>query len=293
MTLSKKNYDFKKRMNAINQRNRAYLKKTATIAATTLILSFPVSNALSTFNVPGFETHQVSAASLAEVNLLQSTNVSATENGVNDYNLTVDGQALANVELLGPDRVAVFQLDLSGLSQEVQDQIAIVASDANVSVDLTAVTMDDLPVLNDAIGGITSTATGLVRDVLDTVDQLLDNALIRPFVEVEGVDELSVAVDALNNLDQAISDVLQYNTSQAVTVGPNGELIVDFSDGLGQHLETAVNDVVVQTLENLVTALEGLHLAVLPGAEDIPLLGQLVQQLNNLVNGVLGTATSL
>src|SRR5699024_7989222 len=114
------------------------------------------------------------------------------------------------------------------------------------------ITMDDLPILNDAIGGITTTATGLVADVLDTVDQLLDNALLRPFVTIEGVDELSIAVDALNNLDQAISDVLQYNTSQAVTVGPNGELIVDFSDGLGQHLETAVNDVVVQTLENLV-----------------------------------------
>src|SRR5699024_627556 len=119
------------------------------------------------------------------------------------------------------------------------------------------------------------------------------NALLRPFVTIEGVDELSIAVDALNNLDQAISDVLQYNTSQAVTVGPNGELIVDFSDGLGQHLETAVNDVVVQTLENLVTALNGLDLEILPGASDIPLLGQLVQQLNNLVNGVLGTATSL
>src|SRR5699024_11389629 len=88
--------------------------------------------------------------------------------------------SLANLELLGPDRVAVFQLDLSGLSQEVQDQIEIVASDANVSVDLTAVTMDDLPVLNNAIGGITSTATGLVADVLSTVDRLLDNALLRP-----------------------------------------------------------------------------------------------------------------
>src|SRR5699024_1252310 len=180
-------------------------------------------------------------------------------------------KSLAKVELLVPDRGTLFQLDLSELSQEVQDQIEIVASDANVSVDLTAVTMDDLPVLNNAIGGITSTATGLVADVLSTVDRLLDNALLRPFVTIEGVDELSGAVDALNNLDQAISDVLQYNITQAVTVGPDGELIVDFSDGLGEHLETAVNDVVIQTLENLVTALNGLNLELLPGASDVPL----------------------
>src|SRR5699024_9410270 len=280
-------------MNTIHNRNKACLRKTAAIAATTLIISIPLSSTLSVYNVPGFENHVVSAATLAEVNLLQSTNVTATENSVNDYNVTVDGQALANVELLGPERVAVIQLDLSGLSQEVQDQIEIVASDANVSVDLTAVTMDDLPVLNNAIGGITSTATGLVADVLSTVDRLLDNALLRPFVTIEGVDELSGAVDALNNLDQAISDVLQYNITQAVTIGENGELIVDFSDGLGQHLETAVNDVVIQTLENLVTALNGLNLELLPGASDIPLLGQLVQTLNGLINGVLGTATDL
>src|SRR5699024_3999459 len=118
-----------------------------------------------------------------------------TANDTNDFALEVSGQSLANLELLGPDRVAVFQLDLSGLSQEVQDQIEIVASDANVSVDLTAVTMDDLRVLNGAIGGITSTATGLVADVLDTVDRLLDNVLLRPFVKIEGVDELSGAVD--------------------------------------------------------------------------------------------------
>src|SRR5699024_8755702 len=291
--MSKKNFDYKRRLNIHNKRRKGYIRKTAAVAATTLILSFPLTTALNNLNVPGFENHYVSAATLAEVSLRQSTNVTATANDTNDFALEVSGQSLANLELLGPDRVAVFQLDLSGLSQEVQDQIEIVASDANVSVDLTAVTMDDLPVLNNAIGGITSTATGLVADVLSTVDRLLDNALLRPFVTIEGVDELSGAVDALNNLDQAISDVLQYNITQAVTVGPDGELIVDFSDGLGEHLETAVNDVVVHTLENLVTALNGLNLELLPGESDVPLLGQLVQTLNGLINGVLGTATDL
>src|SRR5699024_5859921 len=112
-------------MNTIHNRNKACLRKTAAIAATTLIISIPLSSTLSVYNVPGFENHVVSAATLAEVNLLQSTNVTATENGVNDYNLTVDGQALANVELLGPERVAVFQLDLSGLSQEVFDLVLL------------------------------------------------------------------------------------------------------------------------------------------------------------------------
>src|SRR5699024_8926871 len=223
----------------------------------------------------------------------QNTNVTASENGENDYNLTVDGQALANVELLGPDRVAVFQLDLSGLSQEVQDQLEIVASDANVSVDLTAVTMDDLPILNDAIGGITSTATGLVANVLEVVDDLQSSIIPSSLLTINGVSELSGALDALNNLDQAISDVLQYNASQAVTVGPNGELIVDFSDGLGKHLETAVNDVVIQTLNNLVNALNGLEIAILPGAQNIPGVGLIIGGLNSAINGVLGGVTDL
>src|SRR5699024_10569580 len=263
------------------------------VAATTLILSFPLTTTLNNLNVPGFENHYVSAATLAEVNLLQSTNVTATANDTNDFALEVSGQSLANLELLGPERVAVFKLDLSGLSQEVQDQIEIVASDANVSVDLTAVTMDDLPVLNNAIGGITSTATGLVEDVLKVVDDLQKSIIPDRLLTIEGISELEQALAALNNLDQAISDVLQYNASLATTVGPNGELIVDFSDGLGQHLETAVNEVVIETLENLVGALNGVRLAILPGEENIPGVGLIIGGLNSTINGVLGGVTSL
>ena len=112
--MSKKNFDYKRRLNIHNKRRKGYIRKTAAVAATTLILSFPLTTALNNLNVPGFENHYVSAATLAEVNLLQSTNVTATANDTNDFALEVSGQSLANLELLGPDRVAVFQLDLSG-----------------------------------------------------------------------------------------------------------------------------------------------------------------------------------
>src|SRR5699024_2974306 len=94
-------------MNDLHKRNSRRLRKTAAIAATTLILTMPVNNVMNQFNIPGFEAHYASAATLAEVNLLQSTNVTATANGENDFALEVSGQSLANLELLGPDRVAV------------------------------------------------------------------------------------------------------------------------------------------------------------------------------------------
>src|SRR5699024_10271602 len=139
----------------------------------------------------------------------------------------------------------------------------------------------------------TSTATGLVGNILKVVDDLQSSIIPDSLLTVEGISELEQALEALNNLDQAISDVLQYNSSQAVTIGQNGELIVDFSDGLGQHLETAVNDVVIETLENLVDALNGVELAILPGAENIPGVGLIIGGLNSAINGVLGGVTSL
>src|SRR5699024_12637138 len=176
----------------------------------------------------GIEAHEVSAASLAEVNLLQSTDVTADENGKNDYNLTASGQALADVEALGPDRVGVFQLDLSDLPEELQDQVEIEASDANVSVDLTAVTMEDLPVLDEALGDITGLATGAVSDVLDTVDDLQSSIIPPELLTIEGVGELSDAVDALNNLDEAISDVLEYEAEEEVEVNNQLTVLTNF-----------------------------------------------------------------
>src|SRR5699024_9151121 len=224
-------------------------KKAAVAVAATMVISMPgntVANILVAF---GIETHEVSAVSLAVVNLFQSTDVTADVIGNNDYNLTSSLQALADVEALGPDRVGVFQFDLSDLTEELQDQVEIEASDANVSVDLTAVTMEDLPVLDEALGDITGLATGAVSDVLDTVDDLQSSIIPPELLTIEGVGELSDAVDALNNLDEAISDVLEYEAEEEVEVGENGELIVDFSSGLGDRLETAVQDVVVETLQ--------------------------------------------
>src|SRR5699024_8418739 len=138
----------KKRLNIQNKRRKGFVKKTATIAATTLLLTMPINSTIGKLGIPGVQTQEVSAATIGEVNLLQSANVTALENAVNDYSLSVSGQALANVEVLGPDRIAVFQLDFSSLPQEIQDQVEIVSvSNAQVSVDLTAFNMSDLPAL--------------------------------------------------------------------------------------------------------------------------------------------------
>src|SRR5699024_10348145 len=136
--VSKKNFDYKQRMDIKRKKRLPRAKKAAVAVAATMVISMPVNTVANNLEAFGIETHEVSAASLAEVNLLQSTDVTADENGKNDYNLTASGQALADVEALGPDRVGVFQLDLSDLPEELQDQVEIEASDANVSVDLTA-----------------------------------------------------------------------------------------------------------------------------------------------------------
>src|SRR5699024_1162458 len=166
-------------------------------------------------------------------------------------------------------------------------------SDAQVSVDLTAFNMSDLPALNNAIGGLTTLATGAVSAVLQAVDDLQNSIIPSSLLTINGVSELSGAVDALNNLDQAIADVLQYNGVEEVETGPNGELIVDFTDGVGNHLETAIQDVVVQTLQNVVDAANALEIKILPGAEKIPGVGLIIGALNNTINGALSTVTDL
>src|SRR5699024_7565599 len=90
--LSKRNYDFKKRMNDLHKRNSRRLRKTAAIAATTLILTMPVNNVMNQFNIPGFEAHYASAASLADVQLFENVDITATltEKDVDPHELALN-----------------------------------------------------------------------------------------------------------------------------------------------------------------------------------------------------------
>lgn len=115
--------------------------------------------------------------------------------------------------------------------------------------------------------GLTNTVGTTVASVLDLVNQLDKSVIPNSLITIKGIEELSTAVDALNNIDKALANLLAYDEDVSVTVGENGELVADFTAGLGNHLESAVNDVVVQTLQNVVTALNALEIKILPEAE--------------------------
>src|SRR5699024_502910 len=61
---------------------------------------------------------------------------------------------------------------------------------------------------------------------------------------------------------------------------------VDFSDGLGNHLDTAVNDLVTELVNDLLNAVGKLEIRVLDGDSTIPGLGPvLVGVVNDLILG--------
>src|SRR5699024_8124481 len=252
--MSKKNFDYKRRLNIHNKRRKGYIRKTAAVAATTLILSFPLTTTLNNLNLPGFE-NRVEAASLADVQLLTDVAISAdlTENPGAPYDLKLEmtGTGFADAELLTPDRVGVFYIPELAGKMTADGQ-------ANVRVEILPITMDDLPALKTAIGGLTGTATDLVGGVVSALDGILgDNPLLKPYVSIEGLDEVNTAIDNLNNLDQALADLLAYDDTVDFTVNPDGSIVVNFSDGLSNHLDTAINDVVTGLVNDLLDAVGG------------------------------------
>src|SRR5699024_8292008 len=163
------------RLNDLHKGNSRRLRKTAAIAATTLILTMPVNNVLTQLNMPGFEAHYASAASLADVQLLTDVASSAglTENPGPPYDLklAMAGTGLADVELLTPERVGVFYApDLAG--KMTAD------GPANVRVEILPITMDDLPALKNLVGGLTGTVTDLVTGLTSGLDAAINGTLL-------------------------------------------------------------------------------------------------------------------
>src|SRR5699024_4954512 len=159
-------------------------------------------------NLSGVDSYQVSAATLGELNLLQSTNVnaSAVVGAENTFNLELSGKSLANLELVGPDRIANFHFNMDDIPAEVRDNIEIVAEgNGHVRVEILPISLEDLPGVGGALNTITGTLTGAVNELLGVVDSLVNNPLTSPFIKVNGISELGQSIDALNNLETALS----------------------------------------------------------------------------------------
>lgn len=233
-------------------------------------------------------------ASLTEVQLLTDIVIDATltpnetaplEGTPYSLNLNLNGTGLADVELVNPDRTVVFYApDLAG-------ELVNSGQTATVQVDILPLTMDDLPVLNTALEGLQGGLTGLVTGLLTGIDAALP-ALIPPsLVEVKGLDELNAAINNLNNLNTALANVLSYTDNVEYTINDDGTIVVDFSDGLANHLETAVIDIVQAALNDVNTAVNNLEINILSG---LPLVGSLLRSLTNgLLIPLIGNVTGL
>ncbi|HGW6169568.1 TPA: adhesive domain-containing protein [Enterococcus faecalis] len=231
------------------------------------------------------------AVTLSEVQLLTDTNVTAnlSESDSDNYynlNLGLTGKGVADVELVNPNKKVIFY------APELVGKLTKVGS-ANVSVEILPITMDKLPILNNAIGGVTSGLTNAVSKVLNVVDQLQSSLIPKSLLEIKGIDELNQAVSSLNNINQALADLLKYEDSVDYTLNQDGTIVVNFSNGLTDHLRTAINDVVIKTLENVITAIQGVSIKILPEAENILGLGVIVRGLNNTINLAVGGLTSI
>ncbi|EKN64988.1 Ig-like domain-containing protein [Schinkia azotoformans] len=229
--------------------------------------------------------HVEAADTLVEVKVLTDVNVNATLNpGTGDhYELGLNmssGDGLLDVKLVGADGVAIFYApDLAGkLSVEEK---------ANVRVELLPVTMNDLPTLNNLVGQLTSELNGLVNKLVGGIESILNNPLTGWLLNVQGLTKLTTSLTALNNLNKSLEDLTAYNGQADVQVLDNGLLIVDFGEGLGNHLNTVVNDVVIELLENVADAIEGVKVGGVAGYLLSPVVNPTIGLLKGLVTTMI------
>lgn len=295
MKKGKRNFDYKKRMNA---KRRTYMKKITALATSFTLVSAP----LAMPNTAPY-ANKVEAASftektsLLEAKLLADVSIDANLVDADDHyklQLGLTGTGLADAELLKPDRVGVFYIpELAGkISAE---------GPADIQVEILPINLkEDLPALYRTIGLLTGGVTTLVGEVTKTLDRIVgENGLLRGVVSIKGLDAVNKAINNLNNLDQALQDLTAYQDQVEVKVTPEGAVIVEFSDGLGNHLKTLLSDVVTNLVNDLLDAIAGLEIKVLEGVTDIPILGGIIDRLlnelvlNGIVSQLLGELTDL
>src|SRR5699024_713158 len=277
--MSGKNIDYTRKMRSNQVRKNKRLRKViVSTAFAGVLIASPISfngENLSYKNV--LSTNTVSAESLANVQLLSDVSISA-DNTENPYEiaLSMTGTGLAEAELAAPDRVGVFYIpELAGHMNE--------AGQADVRVEILPITMDDLPALGEAVNNLTTTVGDLVGTLTDAIDGILNNPVTGPLLNVKGLDDLTDALDALNNLDDALEDLLAYEDEIDVIINPDGFVVVEFTDGLGDHVETAVKDVVVELLNDLGEAIGNVQVGGLVGGALEPVVNPTLGLLNDAV----------
>lgn len=237
-------------------------------------------------NVRPFATAH--ARSLVDVDLLRNVNVDAQLGNVapaGPYSLKLDlsGQGVADVLLVNPEKTAVFySKDLVGKWTP--------NGKATVHSELLPVSLNLLPTVTGTLDEVTNSLNGVYIGLINAVDGIVnDNGLTDDVIQIQGLDKLSNALYALNNLDQATTDLLVYDDQIEVKIGENGEAYVNFNDGLGTHLETAVNDVVLKLLNDVVAAINGLNVVVdLTKLPAEVLNSSVVDFLDDATGGILG-----
>src|SRR5699024_6056216 len=272
--MSGKNIDYTRKMRSNQVRKNKRLRKViVSTAFAGVLIASPISfngENLSYKNV--LSTNTVSAESLANVQLLSDVSISA-DNTENPYEiaLSMTGTGLAEAELAAPDRVGVFYIpELAGHMNE--------AGQADVRVEILPITMEDLPALGSAVNGLTGTLTGLVTGLVEGIDDLLPALIPSDLVEIKGLTELNSAIDNLNNLDSALGDLLAYEDQVDVVVNNDGSIVINFTDGLGEHLETAIKEIVQASLNDVSDAVNALEINILSG---LPIVGGLLDNITN------------
>ena len=278
-----KSIDYRKKM---DNNRRLHIKQVRKIVITSAVASTlvfqPFIPVIENGKLIGFTEESASAATLAEVGILEDVVVGANLSNVEGpgpYNLdlSLTGTGLANVELVNPDTVALFSApDLAG-------NIAT-AGPADIRIELLPITLDDLPALETLVTNLTGTLNPAVSGIVGSVDELL-GLVPEGVLNVQGLEELQDAVNALNNVDAALADVLVYEDQVNATINPDGTITVDFSAGLDEYLETTINAVVLGLLNDVINASQALEVTLL---EPVPLVGPLV---NGLIDGILTAAT--
>ncbi|WP_407371330.1 putative Ig domain-containing protein [Carnobacterium sp.] len=278
-----KSFDYRKKM---NNNRKIHIKRVRKIVlssavASTLVFQ-PFIPVIENGKLVGFTEESASAATLAEVGILEDIDIDAALGnleGPGPYELDLDltGTGLANIDLVSPQTVALFNLpSLAG-------NIAT-AGPADVRVELLPVTLDDLPALGTLVSNLTGTLDTAVSGIVGTLDTIVE-LLPADVLEVNGLEELQNAVAALNNVDAALADLLVYEDQVGAVINPDGSISVDFTSGLDKYLDTAVDRVVTELLNDVIVAAQGLEVNLL---QEVPIVDTVV---NGLINGILSTVT--
>lgn len=273
--MSKRSFDYKKKMNNKKKLHSKQVREILMSSAVASTLVFqPFIPVIQNGQLIGFTENSASAATLAEVGLLTNEILTVNQDTNNPYNFsaTLTGTGLASVELVDPETVAVFSApDLAGDLR--------INGPATVTVQLLPITLNELPAVTSLLSGTIGTLTGVLDGILGGLGL------------VGGLDELNAALAALGNLDDALVEFTDYSANVPAIVNDDGTITVDFTEGLGDQLRPAVNNVVLQLLEDVEIAANSLTVLGLPIGSTV--VAPLINALNSITTPILNGTTDL